>query len=212
MHLESLTAFLTHLSLRLEVTWASDSRPFSTPSLPLNGIWQLRVSNLSVGLHTKSTLNTFVVQLYLHRVILILFHKLPELGWFHQHRGGLLSISLVARFLVTVNCSLVPLGLRILLRQVIFSRLSKTILVMASYDSGHPSLESYWAWVVPSESPYTSTLLCLESYQGHTLFLEISHIGTSFISFAFRTSDLGVNSHAMSIILMPFAWSFWLGR
>ena len=106
MHLESFIAFLTHPPLRLGVTWASDSRSISTPSLPLNGIWQLRVSALSVGLHIKSTLNTFVVQLYPHRVI--------------------------------------------------FTGLSKTILVMASYDSGHPSSESYWAWVVPSESPYCS--------------------------------------------------------
>ena len=86
------------------VTWAPDSRSISTPSLPLNGIWQLRVSDFSVGLHTKSTLNTFVVQLYPHRVI--------------------------------------------------FAGLSKTILIMASYDSGHPSSKSYWAWVIPSESPY----------------------------------------------------------
>ena len=156
MHLESFIAFLTHPSSRSGLTWASDSSSISTPSLPLNGIWQLRVSDLSVGLHTKSTLNTFVVQLYPQRVILILFHKVPELGWFHQHRGGLLSISLVAHFLVIVNCGLVPLGLRILLRQVIFAGLSKTILVMAGYDSGHPSSESYWAWVVPSESPYCS--------------------------------------------------------
>jgi len=176
MHLESLTSFLTHPSPRSGVTWASDSRSISTPSLPLNGIWQLRVSDLSVDLHTKSTLNTFVVQLDPHRVILILFHKVPELGWFHQHRGGFLSISLATCFLVTVNCGLVPLGLLILLRHVIFANLRKTILVMASYDSGHPSSESYWAWVIPSESPYTSILLCLESYQGKVVFLGISHI------------------------------------
>jgi len=104
MHLESFITFLTHLPLRLGVTWAPDSRPISTPSLPLNGIWQLRVYDLSVGLHTKSTFNTFVVQLYPHRVI--------------------------------------------------FTGLSKTILAMTSYDSGYPSSESYWAWTVPSESPY----------------------------------------------------------
>ena len=57
------------------VTWAPDSRSISTPSLPLNGIWQLRVSDLSVGLHTKSTLNTFVVQLYPHRVIFVGFKQ-----------------------------------------------------------------------------------------------------------------------------------------
>ena len=108
MHLESFITFLTHLPPRLGVTWASDSRPISIPSLPLNGIWQLRVSDLSVGLHTKSTFNTFVVQLYPNRVI--------------------------------------------------FVGLSKTILVMASYDSGHPNSESYWAWVVPSESPYWNVL------------------------------------------------------
>ena len=59
-------------------------------------------------LHTKYTLNTFVVQLYPHKVILLLFHKVPKLGWFHQRRGGLLSIPLAARFLVTANCDLVP--------------------------------------------------------------------------------------------------------
>ena len=106
MHLECFISFLTHPPPRSGGTWASDSRPISTPSLLLNGIWKLRVSDLSVGLHTKSTLNTFMVQLYLHKVI--------------------------------------------------FAGLSKTILVMASYDSGHPSSESYWAWVVPSESPYCS--------------------------------------------------------
>ena len=183
MHLESLTSFLTHPSLWSGVTWASDLGPISTPSLPLNGIWRFRVSDLSVGLHSKSTLNTFVVQLYPHRGILIFFHKVPKLGWFHQRQGELLSIPLVVRFLVTVNCGLVPPGLRILLRQVIFASLSKTILVMASYDSRHLSSKSYWAWVVPSESPYTSTLLCLESYQGNTIFLGISHKCTSFISF-----------------------------